>query len=129
MLESRLVPKMKEIPKSLKVTCQRYLDYICQNSSCHGGNWAMKIKSTKLKIILQIIAILLQCLMLLAFIYALFVREVEVTNWQIWDKNDGSFPNLTICNHRIFDKRKTEGLHISFFLNSRSNFEIEAFFS
>ena len=76
----------------------------------------MKIKSTKLKIVLQIIAILLQCLMLLAFIYALFVKEVEVTNWQIWDKNDGSFPNLTICNHRIFDKRKTEGLHISFLL-------------
>ena len=118
MLESRLVPKMKEIPKSLKVTCQRYLDYICQNSSCHGGNWAMKIKSTKLKIVLQIIAILLQCLMLFAFIYALFVRDVEVTNWQIWDKNDGSFPNLTICNHRIFDKRKTEGLHILFLLNS-----------
>ena len=80
----------------------------------------MKIKSTKLKIVLQIIAILLQCLMLLAFIYALFVREVEVTNWQIWDKNDGSFPNLTICNHRIFDKRKTEGLHKFFLLNSRS---------
>ena len=83
----------------------------------------MKIKSTKLKIVLQIIAILLQCLMLLAFIYALFVREVEVTNWQIWDKNDGSFPNLTICNHRIFDKGKTEGLHIAFF------FDIKAFLS
>ena len=62
---------MTETYCNFKAVCKRHLDYICLNSSCHGANWAMKIESTKLKVFLQVFAIVLQFCMFGAFIQAM----------------------------------------------------------
>jgi hypothetical protein len=108
---------MAETYHSLKEVCKRHLDYICLNSSCHGANWAMKIQSIKLKVFLQILAIILQFLLLASFIQVLFVEQLEITNKQSWEDNDGSFPNVTICSQRIFDKTKITGCFDSLISN------------
>ena len=105
---------MTETYYNFKAVCKRHLDYICLNSSCHGANWAMKIESTKLKVFLQIFAIFLQFCIFGAFIQLVFLRPIEVQVKQEFTINDGSFPNVTICSHRIFDKKKIAGL---FFIN------------
>ena len=109
MLASSKTDNMAETYHNFKAVCKRHLDYICLNSSCHGANWAMKIQSIKLKVFLQIFAIILQFIMFASFIQVLFVEQLEITNKQWWDDNDGSFPNVTICSRRIFDKTKITG--------------------
>ena len=101
---------MTETYHNFKAVCKRHLDYICLNSSCHGANWAMKIESTKLKVFLQIFAILLQFCILGAFIQLVFLRPIEMQVKQEFPINDGSFPNVTICSHRMFDKKRIAGL-------------------
>ena len=95
---------------NFKESCQNYLDFFCQNTSCHGGNWAMKAKSPKLKITLQIILMLIQILMLAVVIRIFFFRVVQPTFYLDYIPNNGTFPNVTICNHRMFDLAKSQGL-------------------
>ena len=37
------------VESNLQDKLRAYVEYICQNVSCHGGNWAFKIRSGKLK--------------------------------------------------------------------------------
>ena len=111
---------MNENSPSFKEVCARYLDYICLNTSCHGGNWAMKITSTKLKIFCQFWVIFFSCCMVGAVILTFLYPEQPITNFT-WKENDGSFPNITVCSNRIFDMAKVQGLLLtkSFFYQTR----------
>ena len=82
-------------------------DYICLNTSCHGGNWAMKITSTKLKIFCQFWVIFFSCCMVGAVILTFLYPEQPITIFT-WKENDGSFPNITLCSNRIFDEKKVQ---------------------
>ena len=110
LASSKTVQIMSETYCNFKAVCKRHLDYICLNSSCHGANWAMKIESTKLKVFLQIFAILLQFCILGAFIQLVFFGSFNMQVKQEFPTNDGSFPNVTICSHRMFDKKRITGL-------------------
>ena len=110
-LQTVMIYKM-ENTHNLKEICKNQLDYICLNSSCHGGNWAMKIKSTKLRILLQILFLIFQFGLFGAVIQIFLLEPFEMTTNQHYITNDGSYPNVTLCNHRIFDKATTEGLYI-----------------
>ena len=109
-LERRLSTKMSENFLSFKESCNRYLDFICLNTSCHGGNWAMKAKSTKLKTILQIMFILFQFFMLSQVIRVFFFRPIQPIPLKQILPNNGIFPNVTICNQRMFDLAKSKGV-------------------
>ena len=117
---------MTETYHNFKAVCKRHLDYVCLNSTCHGANWAMKIESTKLKVFLQIFAIILQFGIFGAFIQLVFIRPFDMQVKQDFPINDGSFPNVTICSHRMFDKKRMTGLfllNLSFFLISFNVFQ------
>ena len=111
---------MNENSPSFKQVCARYLDYICLNTSCHGGNWAMKITSTKLKIFFQFWIIFFSGCMVGAIILRFLSPEQPITILH-WKENDGSFPNITLCSNRIFDMAKVQGLLLtkSFFPQRR----------
>ena len=65
---------------TLEDTLRGYSEYVCQNLSCHGGNWASKIRSGKLKtfyliVLLGIQSIVFQYIIsnLAAFISGIYV--------------------------------------------------------
>ena len=101
---------MEDTQYSLIEAWKRLLDYICSNSSCHGGNWAMKLKSSLLKISYQIIVLLAQVFMFSSVIFTLFFEKLEPTYTYKHYQNSGTFPNLIICNHQMFDKAKVQGM-------------------
>ena len=103
---------MEDTQYSLIEAWKRLLDYICSNSSCHGGNWAMKLESSLFRILYQIVVLLTQCIMLCCVVYTLFFDELETTSIVKTVYNDSRIPNITLCNHRMFDKKKTEGFYI-----------------
>ena len=72
----------------------------------------MKAKSPKLKIMLQIILMLIQLLMLTVVIRIFFFRVVQPTFYLDHVHNNGTFPNVTICNHRMFDLARSQGLYL-----------------
>ena len=95
---------------SFNVLIKNHLDFICSNSTCHGGNWALKISSERLKLIFQTFIIVAQIIFLCSLIHATVFHPVEVEssiNWQ--DDGNKVFPKITICNQRIFDAYETEG--------------------
>ena len=102
---------MNENSPSFKQVCARYLDYICLNTSCHGGNWAMKITSTKLRVFFQFWVIFVSCSMVGAVILQ-FLTPTPLLETETWRENDGKFPNITICSNRIFDEKKVQGLFL-----------------
>ena len=87
---------------------KRLLNYICSNASCHGGNWAMKLESSLFRILYQIIVLVAQCLMIATVVFSLFFAEKQGTS-TTKTYNDYKIPKFTICNHQMFDKKKTEG--------------------
>ena len=109
-LKSRLKSKMNKNSYTFKESFSRYLDFICLNMSSHGGNWAMKPKSAKLKLVLQMMIITFQFLMLAAIIEQFLLYRMQPFERKRFFHNDGTFPNVTLCNHRMFDLAKTKGL-------------------
>ena len=51
--ETKLTPYAKhfvqKVYQSFKYQIWRRMEYILQNSSCHGGNWVMKLSNSKIK--------------------------------------------------------------------------------
>ena len=111
LLSTTQMAKMKRKSPSFLEACNRYLDFICLNTSCHGGNWAMKVKSTKLKILMQFFVIFFACSMLGAVILQILTPPHPIFQ-ETWKENDGTFPNVTLCSNRIFDKEKVQGLFV-----------------
>jgi hypothetical protein len=107
---------MNENSPSFKQVCARYLDYICLNTSCHGGNWAMKITSTKLRIFFQFWVIFFSSCMVGAIILRLLAPDPILTKME-WTENDGTFPNITLCSNRIFDMAKVQGVFNYYYNN------------
>ena len=94
------------------------IEYILQNTSCHGGNWVMKWSNPKLKSIGIIIAFSLQVWTFWYVFYQL-TSPIEDFNTSIQLQNENMyFPNVTICNPRLYDRKKVEGkivlLRVSF---------------
>ena len=63
---------------TLEDTLRGYSEYVCQNLSCHGGNWASKIRSGKLKALYLIILLGFQ-----AYVFNYIIRNL----WTFWSGN------------------------------------------
>ena len=94
-----------------KKSCMKYLDFICENTSCHGGHWALKAKSSILKIFFQMLHITLQFFMLGLVIRLFFFRPIDPYMSTDYIESNGTFPKVTICSHRMFDLKKSKGLY------------------
>ena len=70
----------------------------------------MKAKSPKLKATLQIMLMLIQIFMLAVVIKFICFREIQPFHVTRFKQNNGTFPNVTLCNHRMFDLVKSQGL-------------------
>ena len=67
-----------ERTNTLEDTLRGYSEYVCQNLSCHGGNWASKIRSGKLKALYLIVLLGFQS----------WVFNYIITNlWTFWSGN------------------------------------------
>ena len=102
---------MSQETYSLKRALKNHLDFICENSSCHGGNWALKTPSRWLKSIIQLGLFFLQIFLFLVVVAPFFVDK-SIHSSTRWERNDESYPNITICNSRMFSKAKMKGLYL-----------------
>lgn len=72
---------------TLEDNLRGYSEYVCQNLSCHGGNWASKIRSGKLKTFYLIVFLGLQGIVfqyiissLAKFISGIFYVQIKNVN-------------------------------------------------
>ena len=89
------------------------IEYILQNSSCHGGNWVNKWQNVNIKSIGTITVFCMQ----IALIYYIILR-LSSTNYDVstsfqWENKDLLYPNITICNPRLFDRQKVKEMNLT----------------
>ena len=131
-----------ERSNTLEETCRGYSEYVCQNLSCHGGNWASKIRSGKLKALYLIILLGFQSYVFNYIITSLWtfwsgnLMKIEECFLNFFSKimslkpfSTGArhvsatyfkersefipYPRITVCNPRMFDARKVHQMNIS----------------
>ena len=93
-------------------SCESYFEYFCVNSSCHAGNWFIKVKSPKCKKFLLFILFLMQAVLCLSVINTIFFNEDKYAKYCYdYDEEEVTreLPFVTVCNPRIFDREKTKG--------------------
>ena len=100
---------------SIKKALKDHLDYICENTSCHGGNWALKTPSRWLKSKIQLLLCILQVFLVLTVI-APFIYERPISSSTKWKMIHGHFPNVTVCNSRWFSKASMKGILSIFYM-------------
>ena len=89
---------------------EKYFEYFSKNSSCHGGNWIVKIQNFKIKSALLLCLFLLQSFLCLVIGYKIFFEEREIRTKMDWKKGETfSLPFMTVCNPRHFDRKTVEG--------------------
>ena len=87
-----------------------YLEFMCANTSTHGGNWLSKVKGTKLKTLYVFGILSLQGTIFYIFLTGLFSPDPNVYTSTDWISDENlTFPYVTVCNPRMFEKRKVEG--------------------
>ena len=95
--------------QSFKYQIWRRMEYILQNSSCHGGNWVMKLSNSKIKSAGSFLVFVFQFIIFYVIITKIFVPSGKFSTTLLWDSEPLIFPNMTICNPRLYDKKKVEG--------------------
>ena len=95
--------------QSFKCQMWRKIEYILQNSSCHGGNWVMKLSNPKIKSALSFLVFVFQLIIFYIIITKIFVPPGSFSTALMWDSDPLIFPSMTICNPRLYDKKKVEG--------------------
>ena len=83
-----------------------HIESMMENSSCHGGNWILKLQDLKTKSAASLFIFLLQSFVIFLLLHSLFVVEKDFTTSIQWNNEDLVYPNITICNPRLFDKEK-----------------------
>ena len=83
-----------------------HIESMMENSSCHGGNWILKLQDLKTKSAASLLLFLLQSFVIFLLLHSLFVVQKDFTTSIQWNNEDLVYPNITICNPRLFDKEK-----------------------
>ena len=93
-----------------------FLNFVLDNTTCHGGNWASKIQWKPLRLLLQTVFMFVQ------FFLVIFVVWILVTN-EPWlqkstlvtrdKKSEMQYPNFTVCNPNPFDKQRVSQLGLT----------------
>ena len=103
--------------KDLFESCESYFKYFCENNSCHAGNWFIKVESPRWRTFLLFILFLIKGFLCAVVCQTLFFKDLEISQncrTIIPDKTGNSLtdelPFITVCNPRLFDKNKLEGI-------------------
>ena len=96
-------------PESFGDQIWRRMEYILQNSSCHGGNWVMKLSNSKIKTAGTVLVFFFQLVTFYIITSMIFGPTVDFSTSLLWDSEEIIFPNITICNPRIYDRKKVQG--------------------
>ena len=89
------------------------IEYILQNSSCHGGNWVNKWQNVNIKSVGTITVFCMQISLIYFIIFKLTNTETDVSTSFQWENKALLYPNITICNPRLFDKQKVKEMNLS----------------
>ena len=73
----------------------------------------MKLTNPKIKSAGTLIVFALQFILLTAVLNMIFYPKNSLNTSLLWDTEELIFPNMTICNPRIFDKKKVDELGLT----------------
>ena len=73
----------------------------------------MKLTNPKIKSAGTLIVFALQFILLTAVLNMIFYPKNSLNTSLLWDTEELIFPNMTICNPRIFDKEKVDELGLT----------------
>ena len=90
-----------------------HIESMLENSSCHGGNWVLKLRSLKGKSAGSLLIFLLQSLVIFVLLYQLCIVEKDFSTSIQWQNEDLIYPNITICNPKLFDKDRVRSLNLT----------------
>ena len=86
-----------------------YFENMLQNVSCHGGNWVKKCYDPKVKSLCIFIMVCFQAAVFVTIIWQLCLHQKDFTTSMIINNEEGlAYPNITICNPRLFDRALVE---------------------
>ena len=91
------------------------VEYFSQKTSCHGSHWVSEIKSGKLRILYMALMLGLQYCLFHYVIHSLWNEEsrgIQLSFYKVTEEFI-PYPNYTVCNPRMFDKKKVDDLNIS----------------
>jgi hypothetical protein len=116
MLESKISPQLtnnNNNNNNNNVSVWQYLEYMCANTSCHGGNWFSKIPSRKMQILFMLLIVTLQFATIVNFTFTVFINPDVTINTvtKYIPQENVTFPKVTICNPRMYSLKKTEGTY------------------
>ena len=98
--------------QSLRYKMAEFNQYFLQNTSCHGGNWVQKVKNAKVKYFATWILLDFQIAVIIAILWSIFFSEKDFTTSMAWENEDELlYPNITICNPRLFDRSTVESTY------------------
>ena len=92
-----------------------FVEYFSQNVSCHGSHWVSEIKSGKLRILYMALMLGLQYCLFHYVIQSLWNEEsrgIQLSFYKVTEEFI-PYPNYTVCNPRMFDKKKVQALNLS----------------
>ena len=104
--------------------CDRWINFLSENTSLHGVSWYPKIENRFFKCLICLFTALvifgLPWILILQMIE--YQKDVSILNSVDYVKNVNlSYPNLTICHPSYFDMEKLKGKgpnhHLSMKLN------------
>ncbi len=100
-------------------TIWNYFDFMCANTSTHGGNWLVMIRDSRLKSLYLLGILGLQGVIFYIFVNALVSTDSKVLTSISWEAGGSIlFPYVTVCNPRIFSKPKVDGWLYRYFVDT-----------
>ena len=95
---------------TLRAKLNLFHEYMLQNTSCHGGNWVLKFTNVKAKSMAASLLLTFQIAVIAAILWSIFFSKKDFTTSMAWEnEEDLLYPNITICNPRLFDRSIVEG--------------------
>ena len=102
--------------QSFKKELLAYFEHMLQNVSCHGGNWVKKCYNPKVKSLCIFIMVCFQTIVFVTIFWQLCHFHKDFSTSLQWSNEEKLvYPNITICNPRLFDKEKVDSKYFKTF--------------
>ena len=100
--------------QSFKKELLAFFEHMLQNVSCHGGNWVKKCFNPKVKSLCIFIMVCFQTIVFVTIFWQLCHHHKDFSTSLQWSNEENlMYPNITICNPRLFDKEKVDSKYIN----------------